>query len=480
MVLKAALLLALASAVASKCVCSRNYTSTVPSFVINGAYDDETFENCSPQKCLIVINQNNPARGVGGFVINEFVQAGSRFTVTIRDGDNPQFALTRANYHFFTDALAAFVSRTSSVTIELAYNGDLNVSFNMYAFWRDLEPTRTPVTGATYPPPLARAGNLGVDLGIVIDLAGDDEEAFTAMKNTIKMTISELSVHQDPKKVYGARLSLQYLSANGTGANNMFEPWSASVSDVMSALDQMPTGSPTANYTSALSTFLNLNGSFSTNSSYGASSRKNVQLIYAIFTQHEPDDIAGLSKLISDQRNPDVHVVFHWFRATPSVDFRALSAYYPNVAYLPYDPANPFNLYNNYILTGDTDPRFGCGGGRSETLLLNGRISSYYWPPLFRGTSANYCNNQASTLTIIDYPESTKTIYINVAQYELEMEKDYIRFFDSEGTEQGSVTGGNGGQGPSFTINGSSATVTFTTNEYLAYSGVFLLITPYK
>ncbi|CAJ0565514.1 unnamed protein product, partial [Mesorhabditis spiculigera] len=281
--------------------------------------------------------------------------AGSRFTVTIRDGDNPQVALTRANYHFFTDALAAFVSRTSSVTIELAYNGDLNVSFNMYAFWR-----------CYLPATLARAGNLGVDLGIVIDLAGDDEEAFTAMKNTIKMTISELSVHQDPKKVYGARLSLQYLSANGTGANNMFEPWSASVSDVMSALDQMPTGSPTANYTSALSTFLNLNGSFSTNSSYGASSRKNVQLIYAIFTQHEPDDIAGLSKLISDQRNPDVHVVFHWFRATPSVDFRALSAYYPNVAYLPYDPANPFNLYNNYILTGDTDPRFGCGGGGAK------------------------------------------------------------------------------------------------------------------
>ncbi|CAJ0570546.1 unnamed protein product, partial [Mesorhabditis spiculigera] len=372
----------LVSLVSSYCICSQSYTKTYPTFVIQSAYDNVTYDYCPPSgdQCTVVINQNDPQKGAGEFVVTEFDGGnGSLFTVVIKDGNDTAFSFTRDTYPLFKDAMAKYKSFHPIVTVLLQYNGDTNVVFNMNGYPTGLAPPPSETTPVTQPPTGGPAGFLGVDLAFAFDSTGSVPTVFATMKSVIKDAVSQLTVTEDVTQPYGARLSLQSVSS-ANQANNLAVPW--------------------------------------------AVTREEFR-IYAIFTQHDPDDEpADLKPILDKLVARDVHLVVHWFGSTPSKYFPTVALPESNIAYLPYT-ANSTDFYDKYVLNGDSDQNFGCA------LVKN---------------------------------------------YQLEIEKDYARFYDAAGVEVASLTGNNV-FGAQFQINGTTGSVRLTTNEYLVYNGLSFTVT---
>ncbi|CAJ0565487.1 unnamed protein product, partial [Mesorhabditis spiculigera] len=337
-----------------------------------------------------------------GFVVTAItVGKGNAFTVLIKDGDKTAFTITQANAAYQKDALKAYKSLNPYVSVVLQYNNDSDVTFIMNAYPSDLGTTPTAPPIVTVPPTGGAAGFLGVDLAFAFDSTGSVQDTFKTMRSVIQDAVDRLTVVQDVSHPYGARLSIQSISS-AVQPNNLAVPWDLTKEEFLSILNSVPTRNPLSNYAPPVKAFLGDKGYFTNTTIDKADSRSNVQRIYAIFTQNEPNDLEDLKQILPKLVDRDVHLVVHW----------------------------------SYKV----------------------------------GTS-NYCNNQNVTVLINGAKSDTTALCITVANYQLEIEKDYARFYDAMGTEVASLTGNNV-LGAKFQMDGRTGSARLTTNEYLVYSGI--------
>ncbi|CAJ0570599.1 unnamed protein product, partial [Mesorhabditis spiculigera] len=255
--------------------------------------------------------------------------------------------------------------------------------------------------------------------------------------------------------------------------NNFGDPWNM---DIKYFNDQIGVFRPTASqsvWEGPLAAALRDNNAFFGNTSVNSKTRANVQRTYAIFTQGPPTDIDGAVKdLFAMLQDADVHLVIYDFGSgADSAKFKQYVGVIPNVDYVLFNSDEPDSFFQKYLLSSDANSNFGCSDGLTQTLQIDpSNPLTYSWPPAYDVKKTRYCNNQNSKLTLQAAGKAAICISI-VDDYELETDKDFVKFVDGQGNLRVSLTG-MGVSGSKFRLTGASTTITFTSNEYNVFHGI--------
>ncbi|CAJ0588000.1 unnamed protein product, partial [Mesorhabditis spiculigera] len=477
-----AAVLALVLSVHGACVCPSNINKYSQTYQIATPFDpDQGYADCVPDAmyCTYTIQTGNGSVGLGNFGVQSFVDPSRVLAVTLQDGSFNNFTLTVDNFKQMNATLNVYPPITATTTVHMTWTAKVTTaSATIYGYPKVVSqpvvtttatPMPTPVTVSGAPSP---AKLLGLDLAIVLDTYSVDPLVFTTMKNVITSAVSKLTVFTDYAVPYGVRLVLQTM-AQTNRPNNFGDPWHIDFDYFVEQIAVFRPSGTQSVWQGPLSAGLDDDNAFFKTGVLESSSRDNVQRTYAIFTQGAPSDIDKIGDFIAKLKDVDVHMVVFDFGSSPDSKLQQFTTTYKNFDYIAYNPDSPDDFFQKYLLTNDASKNFGCsnanGGSENKVIPADGSLS-YQWPPLYTPGTARYCNNQASTLLL--QAAGKKAICITITEpYELEPEKDYVRFFDGSGNLRASLTG-MGIAGSKFQLKGATATVTFTTNEYNVFHGI--------
>lgn len=487
-------LFALVASVFAACDCPKDQTN-IPVYSPTNARDPVTYTSCYPDggECTYFANSNNESVSIGGIQFNAFFSPSDNTTmsVSIFDGNvtTPFITIYPGNQldPDISNKLNNFVSSGPIVKVRFSFTdgtkqvSDGQVSFFMYPKPRPAPPPSTMSTtpGPTFPTVSGanQPGLVGADIAFAFGSAGNDSATFDLMRSVISTTVSYLDVVTDYNSTTGVRLG--FLAPSMTDKPNTFgDQWQIDATLFNTYLQAAPMLNQIekSKWVPALAAFLQ-GGYFDTK--YEHRPRNFTQRIFAWFIYTDPyEDYTVLKPYLLQLQTYDVHMVVVDMRKSPSKNLTDIvnSKEIPNLSYWIYDGEISSFLYE-FILSSDADPTFGCNQDQNTPYPLTATPQSFSWPILYgrtidnNGAGARYCNNQYSTLRISSDQKETGAICVVIDAYELETEKDYLRFYDVDSNEVASFTGMDIVQSK-FGIPGNKTTIRFETNENRVYKGI--------
>ncbi|CAJ0565517.1 unnamed protein product, partial [Mesorhabditis spiculigera] len=412
---------ALAQSVRGACVCPSNTNKYSQTYQIATPFDpDDDWNDCTPpdNQCVYTIGTGSDFQGVGHFTALKFQDPEGVLTVVLQD-DIYNITITVDDYQAQNATLGSYLPKASVLTVYMFWSKSVTTASALFYGYPVNVTGPSPTTVATaMPTPVtlsggspSPAGLLGVDLAIVLDTSVTNSSYFKTMQAVITNAAANLAIYNDDTVPYGARLVLQTM-AQTNRPNNFGDPWH---------IDFDYFGAQTGTQES--------------------STRNNVQRTYAIFTQGAFSDADKIGDLIDTLKVADVHmVVFHFGSGYPNAQLQAFMAK-PNFDYVQYKADSPDSFLKDYLVRSDATKFFGCSAGQAEAKTIPAEATglTYSWPPNYDTATSRYCNNQDFKLSLTA-EDGMKAICIVISAYELETEKDYVRFWDASGSLRASLT----------------------------------------
>lgn len=479
------LLLAATSVWADSCVCSTSQNDAPGGFFsFFTSYPNRV--PCHVDSCTYIANTTDIDTGIGNINIVSFI---GNATIKIYDGSEtgqPVFTITSPPNNAMAAQLQAFKSYNPYITIvadETTDQTNLVSVVVVMQLYPGRKTTNPPTTTTPAPTTTPYSGNysrnpalVALDLAFAVDTAGDHNST-QEMIAVIQNMAGFLSVNPSPTQIDSSRLSLQQLVSLPTDGF-LAPPWTLEVDSFIQSLEIIRAYGASAYWQSAIDAIF-AHG-------FSNSTRAHAERTYFMFVQSIPFDLTSQSFIDNYEHefvNNNVHVAVIDFasNATSQQYFKEVMERVKNLEYYVYNVSDPNsfqNLMDTVLIGSDALQNFGCASTLKDTTNVDVVGPTIYQMPATQAIGpfpSFYCNFQTTNKI---FTTNKGCLLFSVDFYELEVEKDYLKFYsivNGKEIEQVSLTGIDVSKSE-FRIPSNSTKVSFLTNENNVFNGFNLTV----